>query len=261
MAGPQNDTSEIRAWLATQLKLEDVPETIWELLVEDEYVEGAQYHVFPDARDELVRQARKLLSAYRAGAGAGPAPKKQPTGKRRKATAVSRSKVVAEIKAKSSQAKENKDPDASPNGGEEELEALTPEQRELLARERAFAESPLTGEISNNLITVTAEPSVSPEDVRRQYESLRRAWFYTETPSERRVELVNFVTSFCEGYYNEERGRSGLLRGPDWPGWRQIMAQWNQRYPQGHDWYYTDVRNFSRVFRETFEALTLFENF
>ena len=73
---------------------------------------------------------------------------------------------MAEIKAKSSQAKENKDPDASPNGGEEELEALTPEQRELLARERAFAESPLTGEISNNLITVMAEPSVSPEDVR-----------------------------------------------------------------------------------------------
>ena len=188
-------------------------------------------------------------------------PKKQRTTKRRKATAVSRSKVVAEIKAKISQAKENKDPDASPNGGEEEPESLTPEQRELLARERAFAESPLTGEISNNRITVTAEPSVSPEDVRRQFESLRRAWFYTETPSERRVELVNFVAGFCEGYYNEERGRSGLRRGPNWPGWRHIMEQWNQRYPQQHDWHYTNVRNFSRDFRETFEALTLFENF
>ena len=168
---------------------------------------------------------------------------------------------MAEIKAKSSQAKENKDPDASPNGGEEELEALTPEQRELLAHERAFAESPLTGEISNNLITVMAEPSVSPEDVRRQYESLRRAWFYTETPSERRVELVNFVANFCEGYYNEERGVSGLRRGPDWPGWRHILEQWNKRYPQEHDWHYTDVRNFSLDFRDTFKTLTSYQVF
>ena len=105
----------------------------------------------------------------------------------------------------------------------------------MLARERPFAESPLTGEISKNLITVTAEPWVSPEDVRRRYESLRRAWFYTETPSERRVELVNFVAGFCEGYYNEERGVSGLRRGPDWPGWRHIIEQWNKRYPQEHD--------------------------
>jgi hypothetical protein len=243
MAGPQYDTSEIRAWLATQLKLEDVPGPIWELLVEDEYVEEAQNRVFPDSRDELVGQARKLLSAYRAGAGAGPAPKKQPTGKRQRATAKARSEVVAEIKAKISKAKASSSPDASPNG------------------DSARTESPITGMIANNRITVTADPWVSWEDWRDKIESLRSIWFWKQTPSARRVELVDFVTCFCEGYYNEERGGPGLLRGPDWPGWRQIMEQWNQRYPQGHDWHYTDVRNFSRHFRETYQALTLFENF
>jgi hypothetical protein len=225
MAGLQKDTLEIRVWLASQLKLEDVPEATWEQLVEDEYVEEAQGPDFPDSRDELVRQALKLLKFYRTGVGASDVPKKQRTSKHQKAKAIRRSEVVAKIAAKIAKAKAKKEPDASPDGGEDKPEAETAEQREFIARTGAIAESPLSGEISNNRITVTAEPWVSPEDVRRQFESLRRAWFWTATPSERRIELVDFVAGFCEGYYNEERGVSGLLRGPNWPGWRQIMEQ------------------------------------
>jgi hypothetical protein len=243
MAGPQNDTSELRAWLASQLKLVDVPEPIWDDLVQEKYVKEAQNLDFPDGREELLWQARRLLKAYRAGAGAGPAPKKQPTGKRQRATAKSRSEVVAEIKAKISKAKASSSPDASPNGGS------------------VLAESPITGMIANNRITVTADPWVSWEDWRDKIESLRSLWFWKQTPSARRVELVRFVTGFYDGYYNEQGDKTALQRGPNWPGWRHIMEQWNQHYPQGHDWHYTDVRNFRRHFRETVEALTLFENF
>jgi hypothetical protein len=148
MAGLQNDTSEIRVWLVSQLKLEDIPEPIWDDLVEEGYVKDAQNLGLPDGREELLRQARRLLNAYRAGAGAGPAPKKQPTGKRQKATAKARSEVVAEIKAKISKAKASSSPDASSNG------------------DSARSESPITGMIANNRITVTADPWVSWEDWR-----------------------------------------------------------------------------------------------
>ena len=75
MAGSRNDTSELRVWLASHLKVEDVPETIWDDLVEEEYVKDAQNLGFPDGREELLRQARTLMNAYRAGAGAGPRPR------------------------------------------------------------------------------------------------------------------------------------------------------------------------------------------
>jgi hypothetical protein len=236
MAAPPNDTSEIRAWLATQLKLKDVPEPIWDLLVEDEYVEEAQYPVFADARDELVRQARKLLQIYRAGAG--PAPKKQPAGKRKRATTSDRALAVAEIATKIAKARASKNPDASLNGDEEK--------------------SPIVSMISNNKITITAQPWVPAEDVKQAYAQLRNACFKKETPSERRVCLCRFVVEHCDGYYDEEHEITGLRPTTRW---RPLLHQWNQRYPQGHDWHYTDPRKFYRDFRDTFQALTLFEYF
>jgi hypothetical protein len=260
MAVPHKDTSEIRVWLASQLKLEDVPESVWEYLVEEGYVKEAQNPEYPDARGKLVAQARKLLKIRRDGTDTTKAPKKQRTGKRQKATARRRLQVEAEIAAKFAQAKAAKDPDIS-NGHEEKAENLAPGQQILIEYARALAESPLKGEISNNQITVTAEPWVSPEDVRRKFVTMRNIWFWTETPSKRRVELVGFVTGFCEGYYNEEHCRPGLLRGPDWPGWRGVMEQWNQRYPPGHDWHYRDVRNFRRHSHQAFKALTAHKDF
>src|SRR5215218_9439762 len=70
MAAPQNDTSEIRAWLASQLRLEDIPDPIWGYLVEERHVTEAQNPDYPNAREYLVAQARKLLRIHRAGADA-----------------------------------------------------------------------------------------------------------------------------------------------------------------------------------------------
>jgi hypothetical protein len=280
MAAPQNDTSKLRAWLASQLKLEDIPDPIWSYLVEERYVTEAQDPDYPDAREKLVTQARKLLRIHRAGANAPEAHRRRRTKKRQSATATSRFEAVAEIGAKIDEAKASRGPNASHSRDEEEHNTPTPEEwtqrtahflgkpdlQELgrrgikIPKRISFdhADSPLMGKISNNQITVRAEPWVSPEAVRRKFESLRNVWFWKPTPSERRVELVRFITEFCEGYYNEEHGITGLRLGSSWRG---IMEQWNQRYPQEHDWHYLDVRNFRRDFNETFETLTSYKDF
>jgi hypothetical protein len=238
MADSHNDTSDLRAWLASQLKLEDLPEPIWEYLVVDGYVEAAQDPDFPDARGDLARQARKLLKIYGAGGDALNVPKKQPTGKRQKATTSDRALAVAEIATKIAKARASKNPDASPNDDEEI--------------------SPIVSMISNNKITVTADPWVPLTDVMQAFTQLRNVWFKAETPSERRLCLCRFVVEHCDGHYDEEHDITGLRPTSSW---RPLMEQWNQRYPQEHPWHYTDVRNFSRDFRDTFEALTLFEYF
>jgi len=260
MAVPQEDTSQIRAWVASQLKLEDVPEPIWDYLVEGRYVEEAQNPDYPDARGNLVAKARKLVRIAGTGADAPKVPKKQRTNKRQKATAHRRSEVVDGIAAKISKAKANKVPD-TPTTGEEKPEALTPEQQLLLANTRKLEQSPLLGSIENNRIIVSAEPYVSPDDVRKAYQETRDMWFWERTPSERRVELVAFVAGFCQGYYNQESGAAGLKRGPDWPGWRGIMEQWNQRYAQERGWRYKDARNLERDFRDAFETITAHKDF
>ena len=58
MAGLQNDTPKLRAWLASRLKLEDVPEEVWSLLVEDRYVQEALDPDLPDGRKNLLARAQ-----------------------------------------------------------------------------------------------------------------------------------------------------------------------------------------------------------
>jgi hypothetical protein len=143
-------------------------------------------------------------------------------------------------------------PPRSPKRKRQEIKHSTSSSDER--RVRPF----LRGEIKNNEISITAKPWVAPEEVRKEYESLRNIWFYTDTPSERRVELVRFMTDLSEGWHDRERGLVGLRRSASW---RQMMEQWNQHYPKGHEWHYKDVRNFRRDASETLEALTAYEDF
>jgi hypothetical protein len=197
----------------------------------------------PDGHEALLREARFLLRIYDAGSEAPKVRKRQSARTRRRASATKRSEVEAEIFAKISKAKAASGEDAS-NGGERK-----PRTR------------PIMGEISNNKITVTSEPWVHRDEQSRQYESLRNNWLWRQTPSERRMELLRFVIGFYEGYYDKKRNITGLTPGSSWPGWRRIMEQWNERYPQDHGWHYKDVRNFRRDFRETFETVTRYQTY
>jgi hypothetical protein len=244
MADLHNDTPDLRAWLASQLKLKDVPEEIWDKLVKSRHVTEAQDPDLAKGRENLLTEARDLIRIYRAGSGFPKVNKKQRSRKRQRASDRSRLDAEAEIAAKIGKARAKKSGTTTSNGDEVNLRRL-----------------PVAGMISNNQITITAEPWVSPEDVRREYKSLQDSWFWKPTPSERRVQLLRFVVRFCETRFDEKRNIATFVRGASWPGWRRIMEQWNQRYPQDHDWHYKDVRNFQRDARETFEALTLFKVF
>lgn len=85
-----------------------------------------------------------------------------------------------------------------------------------------------------------AQAATSPEF---QEEARRHAGIgdgFAPTPSPRRLAVFRFVA---------ERGefRNGTFEHSS--GWRPLMELWNRRLPEGHEWRYTDVRNFSRDFR------------
>src|ERR671910_2357657 len=96
MADLHNDTFELRAWLASQLGLQDVPQAIWNLLLKNGEVGDAQDPGYKNGKRVLLKQARELLKIYRAVSGTQKTRKRQPTGKRQRATAGSRSRAVAE---------------------------------------------------------------------------------------------------------------------------------------------------------------------
>lgn len=240
MALPRNDTPEagLRAWLASQLKLEDVPDSIWDRLLEKGYVGEAEDPDYPKGREYLLEEARSLLRIHRDGSGAPKARKRQRTTKRQRATAASRSEAEAKIAAKVSEARAR-----TLEGG-------------ALNDASGRADAPLAASIRNNKITITAQPWVSPEAIKRAYADLRDDWFWSETPSEQRVKLCGFVADRCEGYYDKK-----IVGLNPSVSWREMMSQWNERYPEGHDWHYGDVRNFRRDFAETFESLTRYSTF
>ena len=54
----------------------------------------------------------------------------------------------------------------------------------------------------------------------------------------------------------EEQVKQVHVRGLNLPRpWSRLQAQWNEEYPPGHDWHYSDYRNLRRDFKEAFEAL------
>jgi hypothetical protein len=88
------------------------------------------------------------------------------------------------------------------------------------------------------------------------------------TPSPRRLALFRFIVERSQGIdqwgsLKPEGPRSvhvqGLpvlhVQGLHVPQWRSLQAQWNEEYPEGHEWHYSDHRNLRRDFKEAFEAL------
>src|SRR5215217_5026385 len=125
MAGPQEDTSRSRARLAAQRKREDVPDPIWEYLEKYEYAEEARDPDFPNAFEDLVRQARDLLKMVRGAPNASKTPGRRRAARGQKATNRRRAEVAAEIRAKFARAKADKKPNAPTNGDEKKPKTPT----------------------------------------------------------------------------------------------------------------------------------------
>ncbi len=103
---------------------------------------------------------------------------------------------------------------------------------------------------NHGTITITAMHWVPNATVGTFYAELRARYVDSgPTPSLRQLAVFRFVTEQSSGI--TER----LVYGLNTPPWRSLQSQWNEEYPQGHDWHYSDHRNLRRDFKEAFEAL------
>jgi hypothetical protein len=87
------------------------------------------------------------------------------------------------------------------------------------------------------------------------------------TPSPRRLALFRFVVERSQGIDQwksltpegprsvHDQGIPLHVQGLHVSQWRSLQAQWNEEYPEGHAWHYSDHRNLRRDFREAFKAL------
>jgi hypothetical protein len=80
------------------------------------------------------------------------------------------------------------------------------------------------------------------------------------TPSLRRLAVFRFVVERSSAVMRRESSEPGgakdvLAQGLKTPPWRSLQAQWNEQYPQEHEWHYSDHRNLRRDFKKAFEAL------
>jgi hypothetical protein len=103
---------------------------------------------------------------------------------------------------------------------------------------------------NHGTITITAAHWVPKDAVSKFYAELKAQYVDSApTPSLRRLAIFRFVTEQSSGITEH------LVFGLKIPPWRSLQAQWNEQYPPGHDWYYSDHRNLRRDFKEAFLAL------
>lgn len=101
-------------------------------------------------------------------------------------------------------------------------------------------------------VDISVWPWVPTEEVTAIYERIRNELNPTPTTSSRRLALLCFIMSHPEVKVGSEGEK------PTVSFWREHLERWNSRYPEGSDWYYSDVRNFRRDFNEAFEQVTNF---
>src|SRR5215211_9217253 len=73
MSSDQKDThEELKKWLVRRLGMDNVPAPLWQLLLEDHWVDDALNPDFPDGKEELLKRARQLLRFSREMGSSGP---------------------------------------------------------------------------------------------------------------------------------------------------------------------------------------------
>ena len=113
---------------------------------------------------------------------------------------------------------------------------------------------------NHGTITIKAAYWVPEEAVSQLYSSLKAKMKPAPTTSPRRLALVRFVIERSSGMNRWESSKPGgpkdvHVQGLGTPPWRSLLAEWNEEYPQKHEWHYHDVRNFRRDFAEASKSL------
>jgi hypothetical protein len=101
---------------------------------------------------------------------------------------------------------------------------------------------------NHGIITITAAHWVPKDTIGKFYAELKSRVDSAPTPSLRRLAVFRFVTEQSSGI------TECLVYGLNTPPWRSLQAQWNEEYPPGHKWHYSDHRNLRRDFKEACKA-------
>lgn len=115
---------------------------------------------------------------------------------------------------------------------------------------------------NHGVITLEIESWVSPEVVKDAYSRLQKR---TIEKNNRRMKsktlaLFRFVVEQNKSVHplnlseRKERAervgeRPQTATELSGPSWREMMKQWNERFPRNHEWHYKDEQNFARDFR------------
>lgn len=101
-------------------------------------------------------------------------------------------------------------------------------------------------------VDITVWPWVPVEKVTSMYERVRKELNPTPTTSPKRLALFIFIMQHPEVKVQSEGEQ------PSVPSWRELLRLWNKQYPEGNEWYYKDVRNLQRDFKEAYDQVVNF---
>lgn len=277
---------ELRAWLEKQLRVAELPEVIWEQLVEDRM---ARNNLSDIEFAELELDARRLLKIYRAGS-ADETSRRTSLG--RVATGYDRQEALIEVELgeyENERTRALAEILARYVGKNEEIADFRQERlnERLLTPEEAheFLDKPspeldalrslvpkwarLYGweedDMSWTILTGQA-PELRPLDIAVRYNVVR--------PARITITAEQWVPAkVIERNYRKAQQR---LLGKDnhplslrslatlrfveadkrseskWPGWRKLMERWNLEFPE---WSCKDVRNFQRTYDRALEEV------
>lgn len=93
--------------------------------------------------------------------------------------------------------------------------------------------------LSCAVLTLTIEPWVSPDKVKSYYQEIRQSVLDDAGCKHRTVEVFRFVVAHTDVEEIHLKRK---------PRWTYLCDQWNERYPEGDRWYFSDYRDFRRSY-------------
>jgi hypothetical protein len=106
-------------------------------------------------------------------------------------------------------------------------------------------------------VTLTIAPWVPGEVVLEAYRKIRRSLGYKDRrPNERHVALFRFVLARSEVHVVKKPAMAGLIG--QWrarlrlPKWKELRREWNETFPAGHAWHYSQKDPHAKLFRRDF---------
>jgi len=222
---------ELRRLVAKHFRLPEVPDELWGLLEEDGLVKYAKTGG-DEEQEDLLRDAGRLLKAYRAGRNVE-AGRSSPPGRIREKT------VPAELRGQEAErGRALSEVLASMDDGN------TPDIHPLTSKvTMSWGKGPPLWNI-----TLTAAPWVSATEVERAYRNVQRRVIGKDNRqlSARSIAVFRFVE---EAY--RSTGKAATI------SWRKLRALYNERYPRGHRLHFkdTDPRNFQRTYERAYDQI------